>query len=494
VAGAGCGPLSALAYHLFATLDLFHKFSIPLDVFANFFSRVERGYKVARTPAHASRATPCLCAHRALHRQANPYHNALHATDVMQSVFVLLMMPSLSQRLSPLDVFAGAPPSLVRCAQCSAVPWKLSARRAALVAAAVHDLGHPGTTNAFQIATNSPLGAPCLLARPPAFPLALTGGGAAVRYNDRSVLENFHLAEAFDVLKDPACDIFVGLDKETKKVRSAAALVPSRAEGPLTPSTDGARGHHRDGAGHRYAGAPARPTLRLAQTRAHGSCTCPSCRSWRPCGPSSPTGTRCRPPTTTTTTSHACVTPACSQTPGPRTRADTLLFLKAAVHCADVANPAKVRVRGPASRARAHSLSAPAQPRELYLKWVDLVYEEFYLQGDRELALGLPISPLMDRRGADRVNVAKGQLGFIDFFIAPLFEMWTGFVPESRPCYAHVVANRCGAGDARKRGVMTRGGAGPTLTPSPAAAGSPAARDADSDARLSSVRRSTSIH
>ncbi len=101
-----------------------------------------------------------------------------------------------------------------------------------------------------------------------------------------------------------------------------------------------------------------------------------------------------------------------------------------------------------AARPRALALSVSAQPRELYLKWVDLVYEEFYLQGDREVALGLPISPLMDRRGADRVNVAKGQLGFIDFFIAPLFEMWTGFVPESRPCYAHVVANRCGAGDA----------------------------------------------
>lgn len=50
---------------------------------------------------------------------------------------------------------------------------------ALLVAALCHDVGHPGTSNNFQIVTSSPL---------------------ALLYNDTSVLENFHCAETFRIL------------------------------------------------------------------------------------------------------------------------------------------------------------------------------------------------------------------------------------------------------------------------------------------------------
>ena len=50
---------------------------------------------------------------------------------------------------------------------------------AALVGAAVHDVDHPGRSNQFLIETNNPL---------------------AVLYNDNSVLENHHLAVAFQTL------------------------------------------------------------------------------------------------------------------------------------------------------------------------------------------------------------------------------------------------------------------------------------------------------
>lgn len=57
---------------------------------------------------------------------------------------------------------------------------------AALLAAAVHDVGHPGLTNQFLMATQSPL---------------------ATLYNDQSVLENHHAATAFKIMQQPHCDI-----------------------------------------------------------------------------------------------------------------------------------------------------------------------------------------------------------------------------------------------------------------------------------------------
>src|SRR5690606_29513855 len=43
----------------------------------------------------------------------------------------------------------------------------------------------------------------------------------------------------------------------------------------------------------------------------------------------------------------------------------------------------------------------------LHLAWTERVIEEFYRQGDQERALGLTISPFMDR---DKANVAAAQV------------------------------------------------------------------------------------
>lgn len=40
------------------------------------------------------------------------------------------------------------------------------------------------------------------------------------------------------------------------------------------------------------------------------------------------------------------------------------------------------------------------------------------MQGDREAALGLPISPLMDR---SKASLPFSQINFIEFIVAPLF-------------------------------------------------------------------------
>ena len=52
------------------------------------------------------------------------------------------------------------------------------------------------------------------------------------------------------------------------------------------------------------------------------------------------------------------------------------------------------------------------------LKWVELLSNEFWLQGDKEKKMNLSVSFLCDR---DNTDVPKSQVGFIGGFIIPTF-------------------------------------------------------------------------
>ncbi len=108
----------------------------------------------------------------------NPYHNAAHAADVTFSVHHLLCSHEslwLLGQLSQDEVFA------------------------ALLAAAIHDFDHPGLSNQFLIESNDKL---------------------AVLYNDRSPLENHHLAAAFELILSHENNIFRAIEKvRTKAIR-----------------------------------------------------------------------------------------------------------------------------------------------------------------------------------------------------------------------------------------------------------------------------------
>jgi len=91
----------------------------------------------------------------------NPYHNRMHAAEVTSMAY------SLWSSLSQLPQFTG---------YFTEVDLLVL-----IVAAAIHDMGHPGVNNDFLVKTKNNL---------------------AIRYHDRAVLENFHLASAFELMKD----------------------------------------------------------------------------------------------------------------------------------------------------------------------------------------------------------------------------------------------------------------------------------------------------
>lgn len=67
---------------------------------------------------------------------------------------------------------------------------------AALLAAAVHDVDHPGRNNKFLVESSHEL---------------------ALMYNDESVLENHHLAVAFKLLLQPECNFLQNLETAQMK-------------------------------------------------------------------------------------------------------------------------------------------------------------------------------------------------------------------------------------------------------------------------------------
>ncbi|OCT90401.1 cAMP-specific 3',5'-cyclic phosphodiesterase 4B isoform X3 [Xenopus laevis] len=142
-------PLSCTMYTVFQERELLKTFKIPVDTLMTYMMTLEDHY-------HADVA----------------YHNSLHAADVTQSTHVLLSTPALEAVFTDLEILA------------------------ALFAAAIHDVDHPGVSNQFLINTNSEL---------------------ALMYNDESVLENHHLAVGFKLLQEENCDIFQNLTKRQRQ-------------------------------------------------------------------------------------------------------------------------------------------------------------------------------------------------------------------------------------------------------------------------------------
>ncbi|KAJ9521888.1 hypothetical protein QJQ45_024758, partial [Haematococcus lacustris] len=286
---------------------------------------------------------------------ANPYHNRSHAADVVQTMHMLLtrggLMPGYADHLTQL---------------------------AAYLAAVCHDYQHIGRTNDWLVETQDEL---------------------ALRYNDRSPMENHHLAGAFSLLKHPDLNFLQTMPKATyDRLRK---LVIELVLGTDMKQHFSIMGSFT--AMHRAAPAMLQ-SKRSAQAldRASHALT-PSELSM---------ASSCRP----TGDGH------CAKDAGkklqPSSEQDKLLSLQMALKCSD--------------------LGHLAAPLPVHLAWVSRLEAEFFTQGDAERAHGLPISPLCDRT---KQGITKSQVGFFDFVALPLFNNFTTRFTAAKPLLSGVMAN-----------------------------------------------------
>ncbi|XP_018344179.1 PREDICTED: cAMP-specific 3',5'-cyclic phosphodiesterase-like isoform X5 [Trachymyrmex septentrionalis] len=287
-------PLTCVAYTAFQSRDLLKSLAIPPKTFVTFMMTLEDHYV-----------------------KDNPFHNSLHAADVTQSTHTLLNTPALESVFTPLEITA------------------------ALFAASIHDVDHPGLTNQFLINSSSEL---------------------ALMYNDESVLENHHLAVAFKLLQNEGCDIFVNMTKKQRQTLRKMVI-------DMVLSTDMSK--------HMSLLADLKTMVETKKVAGSGVLLLDN-------------------------------------------YTDRIQVLENLVHCADLSNPTK--------------------PLALYRRWVCLLMEEFFLQGDREREQNMDISPMCDRHSA---TIEKSQVGFIDYIVHPLWETWADLVhPDAQEILDTLEENR----------------------------------------------------
>jgi cAMP-specific phosphodiesterase 4 len=86
----------------------------------------------------------------------------------------------------------------------------------------------------------------------------------------------------------------------------------------------------------------------------------------------------------------------------------------------------------------AADISNPAKPLKIYDFFVKQVFKEFFIQGDKEKKLNLPVSLLCDRT---TTNVEKSQIGFINFIVLPTFETLYNFTPNIEEYLNNIKSN-----------------------------------------------------
>lgn len=276
-------PLQTLVEYLFQSYRLVSAYDIDTEILGNFLRELESGYLDVA------------------------YHNNYHAADVVQSMHVYFSSSKFNKLILLEDILAG------------------------LVAAAIHDVGHPGNNNHFEIAAFSPL---------------------AVAYNDRSVLENFHLATGFRILQKSECNIFCKLSlSDRRKLRESIIS--------MVLATDMQQHMH----------LVAKLEATIEQKRAMNT--------WF----------------------------------SANDLDDRRTLLNISIHTADI--------------------STAAKKLPVALEWAHRIHEEFWIQGDKERRLNLPVTAVMDR---NRPNLQKSQIGFITIIADPLFKVMVEVCPEIKGC------------------------------------------------------------
>lgn len=83
-------------------------------------------------------------------------------------------------------------------------------------------------------------------------------------------------------------------------------------------------------------------------------------------------------------------------------------------------------------------LSHLAAPWPVHLTWVNRLQQEYFLQGDAELAMGISVTPIMKR---NRKGLLTSQTGFMDVVAIPMFEAFTVAFPSCVPIMEGIKGN-----------------------------------------------------
>ena len=66
----------------------------------------------------------------------------------------------------------------------------------------------------------------------------------------------------------------------------------------------------------------------------------------------------------------------------------------------------------------------------MHRNWVEALQEEFWMQGDREMVMGMAPTPMFDRFAGERIGAS--QVGFIEVVALPLFTTLVEAVPFAK--------------------------------------------------------------
>eukprot|EP00045_Choanoeca_perplexa_P009654 m.93403 g.93403 ORF g.93403 m.93403 type:complete len:848 (+) comp14984_c0_seq2:193-2736(+) len=88
----------------------------------------------------------------------------------------------------------------------------------------------------------------------------------------------------------------------------------------------------------------------------------------------------------------------------------------------------------------AADISAITRPWHVQHQVAEVVYAEFFEQGDAQRELGTNVEPLLDRNKVD--ELPKMQLGFIDFICMPVYKHLAQHLPSLQPMVDNVSVNR----------------------------------------------------
>ena len=284
----------------------------------------------------------------------NPYHNAIHATDVLQTTSIILLKGDVKDK-KVFDDFEIA---------------------SMLIAGIIHDLGHPGTSNLYQINKGTKL---------------------ALKYNDRSPLENMHCYKGFKILMKNEYNILCNLNIIEFKIVRLHMI-------DMILNTDGSN----------HSTLLLKIKEKIEKVNSIKSKLVENLKEKKKNKKSENTNENENDSQDKEILEcdydNLLVLYSIAFNDNDQEKLEAKKALMSFIlHLADISNPAKKFV--------------------IYKEWEDRVCQEFFKEGDIEKKEGLPVTFLCDR---ETTKVPRSQINFINFVVMPGFNILVTLFTECK--------------------------------------------------------------